>query len=348
MTRFKIRKNFQNACKKSLKIFATIGISAPLSLGLITSANAASIISNGTIQLGINDQGHLNVSGGTPSLGGVTDVGLRFLPTGAEATAPGCLCEGWGVADAITGLTGYANVATDGVKNLSLISFIADATKATSIVQLGDSLKITHDYAPVAVTPYLYKAAVTIENIGTAAIGDLRYRRVMDWDIEPTPFSEFVTIKTSGASNVLFTSDDGFASANPLSTPSSIVFTGEAVDSGPNDHGALFDFGFGSLAIGATRTFNIFYGAAPTETEALAALVAADADRVYSLGQASGPDGPSTGIPNTFIFAFSGVGEPPSKSVPESGSMLGVLAIGTFGVSSLLKRQQQQKAATKV
>ena len=29
-------------------------------------------------------------------------AGLTFLPTGNEATAPGCLCEGWGAADAAT------------------------------------------------------------------------------------------------------------------------------------------------------------------------------------------------------------------------------------------------------
>ncbi|NEQ27730.1 MAG: hypothetical protein F6K28_53785 [Microcoleus sp. SIO2G3] len=45
----------------------------------------------------------------------------------------------------------------------------------------------------------MYKAAVTIENIGTELVEDLRYRRSMDWDIEPTAFSEFVTVKTSGA-----------------------------------------------------------------------------------------------------------------------------------------------------
>ena len=46
-----------------------------------------------------------------------TAVGLRYIPTNGEATAPGCLCEGWGVAnaDGATGtFAGYANIATDG------------------------------------------------------------------------------------------------------------------------------------------------------------------------------------------------------------------------------------------
>src|SRR5439155_8025961 len=78
------------------------------------------IIDNGVVQLGVHDVGNLNVSGGGPSSGtGTTFVGLRYLPTGAEATAPGCLCEGWGVADAISRVAGFANVAVDGVNNIT-------------------------------------------------------------------------------------------------------------------------------------------------------------------------------------------------------------------------------------
>ncbi|MEH1962053.1 MAG: PEP-CTERM sorting domain-containing protein [Nostoc sp.] len=36
-----------------------------------------------------------------------------------------------------------------------------------------------------------------------------------------------------------------------------------------------------------------------------------------------------------------------SKSVPEPGSILGVLAVGAFGANTLLKRKQQQKATAK-
>ncbi|MEH2378666.1 MAG: PEP-CTERM sorting domain-containing protein [Nostoc sp.] len=37
-----------------------------------------------------------------------------------------------------------------------------------------------------------------------------------------------------------------------------------------------------------------------------------------------------------------------SKSVPEPGSILGVLAVGAFGANTLLKRKQQQKATAKI
>jgi hypothetical protein len=276
------------------------------------------IIDNGIVQLGIHDQGHLNIPG-PASGGGVPYVGLRYLPTNAEATAPGCLCEGWGVADGITGETGYANETVDlGANNMSVLGFSATSSTASSTVQIGSTFEVTHLYQPSPATPYLYEVVVSITNISPSAT-EVLYRRVMDWDVEPTIFAEYVTIQgTAGAANVAFASDDGFASANPLAGPSSIQFTGDAVDDGPADHGALFDFNFGSLASGETLTFKTFYGAAGNETEALGALAAAGA-HVYSLGQPSTADGPTLGTPNTFIFGFSGVGGAPlcsSSDIP--------------------------------
>lgn len=340
----------------SVKILSILAFCTVLSAELATSVNAA-IISNGTIQLGINNEGHLNVPGGTPSSGvGTTAVGLRFVPTNADGTAPGCLCEGWGVADTITRLSGYANVYTNrGPVNLDLESFTSTASTASSVVTVDDTLRVTHNYVPSA-TPFLYNAQVTIENIGANSVGDLRYRRVMDWDIEPTAFSEFSTIETGNASAVRFTSDDGFASANPLAGPSQLLFTGEAVDSGPSDHGALFDFGFGALAAGATTNFNIFYGAASTEAAALTALGTVGAE-VYSLGQADVVNGATTGAPNTFIFGFSGVGGEPVLPLPpdltpvsptpvpgpEISPVLSFLTLGAWGAMAQLKRRVRKQ-----
>ena len=129
-------------------------------------------------------------------------------------------------------------------------------------------MRVTHDFHPSPATPNLYEIDVTIENLTDEELGDIRYRRVTDWDVEPTVFSEYVTIQGGGASNLLFDSDHGFATANPLGERPSIAATGDFVDSGPFDHGALFDFGFGALDAGAQRSFTIYYGAAATETAA--------------------------------------------------------------------------------
>lgn len=66
---------------------------APLSLEAL---GAGAFIDNGTIQLGVNPEGELNVFDGPPSSTGVTTVGLRYLPNNTEAISPGCECKGWG------------------------------------------------------------------------------------------------------------------------------------------------------------------------------------------------------------------------------------------------------------
>lgn len=265
------------------------------------------IIDNGTVQLGVHAAGHLNVAGGEPSSGtGTTYVGLRYMPTKAESTAPGCLCEGWGVADNISKVAGFANEAMGGIVNLLVESFSADGVTARSTVRVSNTFRVTHDYHPIAATPNLYQVDVTIENISTNTTHPL-YRRVMDWDVEPTAFREYSTMQKGNSPFLVFTSDNGFASANPLSGPSSILATGDFVDSGPADHGALFDFDFGLLAPGEVRQFKTYYGAAGTEEAANRAIASVGAE-AYSYGQPSTSGGPTLGTPNTFIFAFGGIG----------------------------------------
>ena len=193
---------------------------------------------------------------------------------------------------------------------MTVDSFDATATTATSVVDIGDELRVTHDFHPSPSTPNLYEIDVTIENLGADALDDIRYRRVTDWDVEPTPFSEYVTIQGGDARRLLFDSDHGFATANPLGERPSIQSTGDFVDSGPFDHGALLDFGFGALGAGAQKSFTIYYGAAATEAGAERALNSVGAE-VYSLAQPDTEDGATLGTPNTFVVAFSGVGGSP-------------------------------------
>ena len=263
------------------------------------------VISNGTVQLGVNCVGDLNVDG-PQSSGGTPVVGLRYVPTNSDSTSPGCACEGWGVADETTQVTGYANESSGRSGNLTVVSFTSDADSATSVVDVGSTFRITHDYQPSTKTPNLYTVSVTIKNTSAAAT-HTRYRRVMDWDVEPTPFAEVVTLQRGNAAELVFTSNDGFATADPLAGPSDLGLTGSFTDQGPDDHGALFDFDFGSLAPGESKTFSTYYGAAATENGAVAALGAVGAES-YSFGQPSTPDGPTLGTPNTFMFAFSSVG----------------------------------------
>jgi len=298
-------------------------------------ATGGAIISNGTIQMGVHDEGHLNVPFPGDPLG-IGSMGLRYVPTGAASTEPGCLCEGWGVGDSLTGRSGYANESTDGgTVNIVKESFDNTASTATCVVRVvvgTDNLfRVTHAYRPSPVTGNLYQVDVTVENISDNTV-NLVYRRVMDWDIYPTAFEEFVTISHFAVGNLFRTSTNGFDTANPLSFDPEGFQLGPVTDVGPDDHGALFDFDFGLLASGATKTFTTFYGAAGTEADAFAALVAVGAE-IYSFGQPSTPDGPTLGTPNTFIFAFKGIGAPQVGGGPSPTLDLqnGGMGAGWFG-----------------
>lgn len=289
---------------------------ATLALGITSSAFAGAMITSGSIALGVNDEGHLNFGSGiTQGAGGALGIAIKTAAGGwADATSPGCLCEGWGVS--ASGVSGFANVSTDGgANNLSVDSFSSTATTATSIVHLTGtpSLVVKQEYFPAPEAPgSLFQNKVTITNTGLTDMTNLRYVRVMDWDVPTTEFNEFVTIKGTGTTSFLELShDDGFESANPLDGISDEILAGttnvDFTDSGPTDHGAFFRFNFGTLKAGESRTFSVYYGATYSETSMLAALGSVGIE-LYSLGESNTTGGPTVGTPYTFAFGFKGVG----------------------------------------
>ncbi len=303
-------------------------------LFLATQAHAGAIISTGNITMGINDTGELNVSG----------VGLSLAGLG-DALSPGCPCEGWGVEG--SGESGWANQTEGGAFNLTLTSFSSNASSATSVVQTGN-LQVSQAYAPSA-SPDLFENIVTITNLSSATVTDVLYRRVMDWDIPPTPFTEGITIGGLPASNVVYTSDNGFETARPNTFLYGAGYdiggcgiNTNFTDCGPfDDHGALFDLSFGDLAPGESLAFSIFYGGTYSEADAFAALAAVQAE-VYSFGQHEG-DLPG-GTPGTYIWAFKGVGgtpvDPgPSNPIPEPSAAF-LFAAG-LGVAARARRSRR-------
>ena len=182
---------------------------------------------------------------------------------------------------------------------------------------------------------------------------DLRYRRTMDWDIPPTPFSECVSIFYSEKPKDLeYATDDGFEDANPLfdTSTSGIDFScsdGGApcpvYDSGPNDHGANFQFLFmeddgvtpRKLAPGESFEFTIYYGAAATKAEADVAISSVGAEvSSYGYSAENGCSASNDGSPGVYIFAFGGVGAPSIFSAPPSISS--APTTGTCDVSALI------------
>lgn len=319
-----------------------------LATSLMVASNAwsSALITSGVVKLGVRDDGALNIPDPASTTNGGT--GLTYTVTGKDSLTPGCWCEAWGVADSLSGRWGQTGAET-GTDNLVIESFNSTATTATSVTRLQDAsgslFRVTHAFAPSS-SPNLYRVDVTIQNIGGAS-ANVRYRRAMDWDVFPSEFNELTTVQKGTSSKIIFTSDDGFATGNPLAPNSGILFTGNATDSGPDDHGALFDFDFGLVAPGDSVTFTIFYGAAANQTEAMAALGSVSAE-AYSLGK---PDpavaGANDGSPNTFIFGFAGVGGTPifpSNAVPvDAPAALGSAAalLGALGALALGRRRRK-------
>lgn len=286
----------------------------------IPVSGTGAIIGNGNVIVGVDNAGQLNIPyRAVPSLGlpatdpaGVGAVGLRNGTGNMASTEPGCLCEGWGIGTPDTAESGYANNAA-GSANLDVQSFVGTDgdSSATSSVLAFNRLNVTHRYQPSPLSPSLYEVIVNVTNVGDQDLNSVIYRRVMDWDIFPTAFSEFVTINgTATTAKLLKSGDNGFASSNPLAPTSYEIMSGtedvDFVDMGPEDHGSVFDFELGPLAQGETTTIKTFYGNAPNEVQALAALGVVGAE-LYSLGQStSGGQADNDAI--TFMFAFGGVG----------------------------------------
>jgi PKD repeat protein/lysophospholipase L1-like esterase len=293
-----------------------ITFAAALIVALVFPAAASAdgaIIDNGVVQLGVNDRGDLNVYG-PPSAGGTGVVGLRLMSTNNDSTSPGCLCEGWGLADPATGVTGYADEAA-GTANLNDVVFSSTSESAVSEVTLYDaggnpSMRVKHTFQPAAATSFAFDVTLTVTNVGDVAL-DPVYRRAMDWDIEPTAFYEYVTINGNQSTSLIADSDNGFASPDPLQPQGAVDASGFFVDNGPDDHGAVFDFQLPHLAPGESTTLHFFYGATPSALQADAAISDLNAE-VWSIAKPGTEDGLAFGEPNTFFWAFRGVGGSPA------------------------------------
>ncbi|MGH3006864.1 MAG: Ig-like domain-containing protein [Gaiellaceae bacterium] len=320
---------------------------------LAPSALAGAVITNGTVALGVNDHGQLNFSDGTRF------VGVTYEPTGNDGTRAGCECEGWGAgAGGPTQFQGRANDNLGGASNLSLVSFTSTATTATSVADVlrsgSAALRVTHEFEPSPATPNLYEITITLKNVTPDTLTNVRYERLMDWDVEPTAFDEFVTINRGSTppSDLIYSDDNGFGDNFPFTSktggngpldPSTV--NANYTDKGPTDHGARFTFDFGSLAPDAEKTFVLFYGAAGTEVAANSAVSAA-ALEMFSYGQPNTANGPTLGEPNTFIWGFAAVGGTPV--IPPTLALTPETATNTVGESHTVTAELKDSAGNPV
>ena len=96
------------------------------------------IITNGTVKLGVNCKGELNVDG----------IGLQYVPDRQRSTSPGCACEGWGAGDTTSTVSGWANQSSGNSTNLTQVSFVLPQLPRVSVVDIGTTFRVTHDDHP--------------------------------------------------------------------------------------------------------------------------------------------------------------------------------------------------------
>ncbi|WP_437592074.1 kelch repeat-containing protein [Sorangium sp. So ce1000] len=271
------------------------------------------LIGNGVVQVGVNCQGNLNYRIAEYFEGDFdlsSFVGLRYLPTGNLGIGGyRSASENWGVADLDSSVAGFSLGYGQPNPSMSIVRFDATPSTAVSTVRIGATFLVTHAYRPSERTPALYEVTVTVENISASPV-NLRYRRAVDWSVEPTDLwaAEYVTLDPGTSSALLRTDTHPEAGGDPFNYLA--YGPGPVTDAGPEDLGAMFDFDFGALEPSGAHVFRVFYGAAGTEAEALDALSAVGAE-AYSLAQPAIEGGDTTGSPNTFILAFAdGDGRP--------------------------------------
>lgn len=260
--------------------------------------SSGSTLRSGNIELGLNAYGGLINAG----------VGLRRTDVAqGEVLAHGCACEGWGIGNT----TAAGSVVGGASTSLVSTGFDFDGTSATSDTELlggPTGLRIRHRFTPSS-HPDLYRVEVDVVNTGFATWHDVHYRRAFDWDVDPTPFQEYVTFgRRPGAADsyVHYTSNDGFADPNPQAALTHLGSEGYFEDAGPTDHGGLIDIALGDIGPdGGRRSFVFYYGVSLSESGALAAIDEVGA-QVYSLGQPDVGDSASTGAPITAVFAVDG------------------------------------------
>ncbi len=268
----------------------------------------SSILTNGTVQIGVAPMGQLIVPGGSPSAwSGTTEVGIRRMVTQEEGlSADYHLAEGWGISAVYSPYATYGSVETGlgSTGSMRVKSFTASGATATSVVEnAAGPLVVQHSFAPSTVVASLYVITVDIENNWAVPVHAV-YRRVMDWDIEPTPGTEYVTIGHGAfiPPELTATTDNASQAPNPLVPPGG-ARQGYFTDGGPGDEGATFDIDLGILAPGQTVQFTLFYGVAPDEAWARADLAAVNA-QVWCLAESSLPGGPNRAA-TTFMFGFT-------------------------------------------
>lgn len=274
----------------------------------------AEIIGNGTLTAGFDPPGNFIYD--------YNERGLMLNATGNDPLIPGSPWEGWGIRNLAGTVYGYAHNL--GTYNITVESYTSTPTSFTSVVNVGGVYRVRHRYDFSLLPPgfaNILPTQVTVTNLSSSTIPATIYRRVIDWDIPPTTFYEFVQIGHGPFSPV--SSFDGFESPDPT-VPFDFLYGSGPGTAGPDDLGSSFDLTLPPLDPGESFTFYIFWGAdLGGPSNLLPDLQGAAAGPItYALSW----DSSATTV-NTFGVAFSQTITPEPSSVLLLGISLGFFAL---------------------
>ncbi|WP_114636753.1 hypothetical protein [Polynucleobacter necessarius] len=358
----KLQSKFINLSFVLVNILPLCSLSLAQGFPIYGIIHNSATVANQTIALGVNPAGHLNTPTGSGTVANNANT-LNSSPPGSVGTAykwgggrsisgggtnyaagwydgisSESKWEGWGASGVlpITNkvISGYASVDAGGISsNITVKSFVVDSTSIKSTVWISDPADPTKLRFLRLLTftgqlvdpqnPNLFQALVTITNISGGTLNDVRYRRIMDWDMLnnlTTVYTDMVGAASSYASaytpKVFDACDNGgfHYSITPdpsvacLATPLPVLANthmdyagiGGTVNNKTTNLGASFTFQFGDLLCNESAIFYIYYGAGASKAEVTNALTTVGAG-VYSLGY--DPNYPTI----AFGFGFKGV-----------------------------------------
>jgi len=293
-------------------LLAIPGLQAQQPGGAPPSIGPDPVITNGTFSVGIGANGELYDP--------VTGVGFRRLSDGYDPLQPGTPRDSWGVT--ANGHSAYADQSDFGTVGITSSTYNAGAqTETTTTSSAGTNLTVVQTYSLVAPNMLIITEKIT-NNAATAT--DILFQRNIDWDVAPTEFNE----TSSGPAitgNVIQSTFNGFQNPNPS------VAYGDSCAAGcsnTGDNGGGIKLDLGTVAAGASTTFQYLYGINKTgETQAGLISQAQGLGAYYYIATESS----DTAHTNSAIIAVV---------TPEPGSWA-LLLTAVAGVALKLRRRSQ-------
>jgi len=320
------------------KRFASIALRLAVAVGttgmMVSSIESrAGVITNGTFSMGVD-----SVNGNIYDV--PTGIGFRRLSDGYDPIAPGSPREAWGISAGT--VAGFADPQDFGVVNISAGTLVINgggtgATISNSLLDpTGASLlTLTQTYNFVPGNANVVEITESITNVsGVSQL--VNFARNVDWDVAPTEFNEN-TLVTKLGGPATAASFYGFENPSPLVPFGSPATVG--VVNGPADLGTGVQLNLGTLAAGATTSFDIYYGLnmiGQSPAGLTAQINTLSGSWFTSTGYSS--DGDFNTATNSIVMAIG----PAISSVPEPSSvaLLAIGAVSCVGMTWHRRRRQ--------